>query len=121
MELPFELVKDHKPQTKYSWKRKGMICSKEEFEALYYMYIYATNCDLCDTQFKNTMDRHMEHSHTTGEFRNIVCRSCNKLKFDVKVRTDNTSGYVGIHKSIDKTCNQGFRWTFCVCINGKRT
>lgn len=121
MELPFELVKKHKSITKYSWKRKGLITTKEEFEAIYNKYIYATNCDLCDTQFKNTMERHMEHDHKNGEFRNIVCRSCNMLKFDVKLKCLNTSGYKGINKKIDKTCNQGFVWNFTVCINGKRT
>lgn len=120
MELPFELYKNHKSLTKYNWKRNGLIATEEEFEALYYMYIYTSHCELCNKEFKNSLNRHMEHSHETGEFRNIVCSSCNKLKYDVKVRTDNTSGYVGINKSINKRCKQGFYWQFSVMINGKR-
>ena len=120
MELPFELSKYHKPLTKCSWKRHGLIVTEEEFEALYYMYIYTSHCDLCDKQFKNTMDRHMEHSHSTGEFRNIVCRSCNQKKTDIKMKSNNTSGYKGIYKKNSKRCKQGYTWTFSVNINGKR-
>jgi len=119
MELPFELYKNHKSLTKCSWKNGGLIITEEEFELIYNEYIYATNCDLCNKEFKTRKDRHMEHNHQTGEFRNIVCSSCNQKKTDVKKRTDNTSGYVGISKSIDEKCKQGFIWKFRAMINGK--
>ena len=118
--LPFLLTKNHKFVTKYSWKRKGLICTEEELEDYYNEYIYLTNCDLCSDEFNSTRDRQMEHCHETGEFRNFVCRSCNKLKTDVKRRTDNTSGYVGINKIRDATCKYGVRYVFSVMLDKKR-
>jgi len=120
MQLPFELTKYHKTNTKWIWKKNGLIVTEEEFETIYYMYIYTSQCDLCNKEFKNTMDRQMEHNHTTGEFRNIVCRSCNMLKYDVKKQSNNTSGYKGISKLKRKSCKQGFIWIFNAYINGKR-
>ena len=120
MELPFEVAKYHKTYTKSSWKKNGLIVSEEDFESLYYMYIYATQCELCDKEFPNTRDRQMEHNHSNGEFRNIVCRSCNQLKSDVKINSNNKTGYKGICKGITKRCKQGFIWRFEAYIDGKK-
>jgi hypothetical protein len=60
----------------------------------------------------------MEHDHNTGKFRNIVCQSCNQFKADVKMQSNNTSGYKGIYKKKDKTCKKGFIWTFEARVNG---
>ena len=98
---------------------KGLIAPEEEVEVIYKEYIYATQCDLCSKEFRSSKERHMEHNHENGEFRNIVCNSCNHLKYDVKMRTNNTSGYKGISKVYDKSCKQGFYWKFQVIINGK--
>ena len=96
-----------------------MIATKEELEVIYNEYIYATNCDLCGIKFKNRRDRQMEHNHENGEFRNIVCHSCNMLKKDVKMKSHNTSGYKGIDKLICIRCKQGFRWRFRAVVDGK--
>ena len=117
-ELPFKLYKDHKANTKRSWKKKGLIT--DNFEEIYNKYIYATHCQLCNKQFENTKDRQMEHCHATGKFRNIVCNSCNQRKADVKLKSNNTSGYKGISKKNDKNYKQGFYWLFVVQINNKR-
>ena len=117
-ELPFELFKEHKSKTKYKWKQRGLIM--DNFEEIYNKYIYATHCQLCNKQFKNRRDRHMEHDHQTGEFRNIVCCNCNHLKSDVKVRSHNINGYKNIHKQNSNRYKQGFTWQFYVNINGKR-
>ena len=90
------------------------------FEEIYNKYIYATHCQLCNKQFENTKDRQMEHCHATGKFRNIVCNSCNQRKADVKLKSNNTSGYKGISKKNDKNYKQGFYWLFVVQINNKR-
>lgn len=120
IELPYELAKNHKSYTIRHWKNSGLIIDEEDLESLYYMYIYATHCELCDKEFPNTKDRCMDHSHETGEFRNIVCTSCNLRKSDVKIPSHNTSGYRGICKETNEECKQGFNWIFHVTINGKR-
>ena len=118
--LPFKLYYRHKPKTLRNWKYKGLIESDEQIEFIYTDYIYATNCDLCGEFYKSKRDRQMEHSHETGEFRNICCQSCNQRKSDVKIRDDNASGYRGISKHKSKKCKQGFRWEFKAQINGKK-
>ena len=120
MELPFKLIKYHKSKTKSNWKKKDLIFNDTEFEAIYEKYITSSKCELCSKTFKNTRDRHMEHDHTTGEFRNIVCTKCNQLKSDNKIYSNNKSGYTGIHKSFDKKYKQGYSWRFSVKIDGKQ-
>jgi len=117
MELPFKLPKYHKTNTKGQWKIKGL--NMDNFEEIYQKYIYATHCELCNKQFPNTRDRCMDHNHNTGEFRNIVCQSCNQLKADVKIPSNNTSGYKGICKHKDFQYKQGYRWLFRAIVNGK--
>ena len=115
-ELPFKLPKTHKANTRCNWKKYGL--NMDNFDEIYNKYIYATNCDLCCKEFTKTTDRQMEHDHDTNEFRNIVCRSCNLLKSDVK-HSRNTSGYIGIYKQLNKTYKQGFIWEFRAIINEK--
>ena len=119
MKLPFKLRKYHKTETLCSWKKQGLIESDEQIEFIYTDYIYGTNCDLCGEFYKSTQDRQMEHDHETGEFRNIVCKSCNLRKSDVKIRDDNTSGYPGICKKNNKNYKQGYIWRFRAMIDGK--
>lgn len=117
MELPFELSKNHKSNMKGQWKYKGLITDK--FEEIYQRYIYSTNCELCGEEYKSRRDRHMEHSHQTGEFRNICCRTCNSKKRDVKMKSDNISGYRHIFKERSSRYKQGFTWRFEVTIDCK--
>ena len=116
-DLPFELYKDHKGSCRRTWKKRGL--NMNNFDEIYNKYIYATHCQLCNKQFEKSLDRHMEHNHQTGEFRNIVCNRCNTLKADKKLRSDNISGYRGINKNNSKNCKQGFIWEFRVMIDGK--
>ena len=123
--MNLNLHKNHKSRTKYNWKRYGLIwTSQEEFEELYERVINSTHCELCNKPYKSNRDREMDHIHYIddkyGWFRNVVCKSCNQLRFDNKIPSDNTSGYRGIIKKIDKDYKQGFRWVFSVKINGKR-
>jgi len=118
-----ELPKKHKNDTKFNWKTYGLIwTSEEEFEDIYERYIASTNCELCDEPYKNNYDRHMDHIHYInnkwGWFRNVVCRSCNSLKYDRK-QANNTSGYIGIWKEKSIRYTQGFIWVFEVTLKGK--
>ena len=115
-DLPFKLYKDHKGSCRRTWKKRGL--NMNNFDEIYNKYIYATHCQLCNKQFRSSIERHMEHDHQTGKFRNIVCCKCNLLKKDRK-QSNNTSGYKGICKQKDTTCKQGFIWQFSVKINGK--
>ena len=65
-------------------------------DELYERYINSTECELCNKEYKNTTDRHLDHDHTTGLFRNIVCCSCNASSKLKEINKNNTSGYKNI-------------------------
>jgi len=97
-----------KAKTIGNWKHRGLI---GDYEAIYNRYINTNNCDLCNIQLNK---RYMEHNHTTGEFRNIVCNKCNTNKSDNKKPKSNTTGYKNIHY-----CNTGKCWVYQKSFNGK--
>ena len=116
MELPFPLRKHHRAFTKGKWKSRGSIFENDlAFSIVYKRYIFARECELCQKTFTKLRDRQMEHCHDTGKFRNVVCNQCNRRKDDVKIYSNNTSGYKGI--CWDKRNN---RWRFRVSIGGKQ-
>jgi hypothetical protein len=65
----------YKSQLISHWKRWGVIC--EDFDMLYQEYIKKTKCEHCGKDFKSTKDRHLDHDHSTGLFRAVVCQACN--------------------------------------------
>ena len=93
MDLPFELGKYHKYQTKYKWKIYGLIETDEKIEEIYQCYIMSCNCELCGNAFTSSKVRHMDHDHATGKFRNIVCIKCNTRKSDTKFNTIRKKAY----------------------------
>ena len=118
MTLPFELPKRHKTAMKTTWKSRGV--NIDNFDEIYDRYIKSSQCELCETPYKNNKNRCLDHCHTTGKFRNVVCRRCNILKKDNIKRKQNTSGHknICIHKS-DK-----YKTGICYMVkfrrNGKR-
>ena len=63
------------------WKRQGMILPEgETWDSIYRKYLESTNCEQCNKVFKNSKDRHLDHCHTSGFIRNIVCCRCNQLR-----------------------------------------
>jgi len=64
------------------WRMRGLI--SEDYDKIYERYILTEECDNCgillDEDF-NTK-KCMDHSHTTGEFRNILCNLCNVNRID---------------------------------------
>jgi hypothetical protein len=60
---------------KSSWKQRGLL--HDDYDTLYEAYLQTTNCDVCKVTFKDTFDRCMDHDHSTGLFRQFLCRPCN--------------------------------------------
>jgi len=63
-----------------TWKQYGLIC--EDYESLYAHYLNAENCEECNVIFGKWGDgtatfKCMDHSHSTGLFRNVLCSRCN--------------------------------------------
>ena len=111
-----------KAKTKASWRDMGLIItSEEEFDEIYDRYINSTHCEKCGNEYKSTISKHMDHTHSIhdkyGYFRNILCNSCNVKR--CKIHSNNTSGYIGIYKKLSKRYKQGYCWVFRVSINCK--
>ena len=64
-----------KSYTIINWKKSGLI--HEDYDALYEKYINTTCCEVCNKVFESSYYRCMDHDHITGEFRQILCRTCN--------------------------------------------
>ena len=60
-----------------NWKQRGVI--HNDFNELYDYFINCKNCDNCNCclDLCNKSKKCLDHCHTTGEFRNILCHSCN--------------------------------------------
>tara|TARA_R100000734_G_C3254194_1_gene54805 strand:- start:174 stop:554 length:381 start_codon:yes stop_codon:yes gene_type:complete len=67
-----------KTQKISSWKGQGLIC--DDYDKVYERYINSNHCECCGKEYKNQRDKHMDHCHKTGKFRNILCRNCNQLR-----------------------------------------
>ena len=65
------------------WKMRGVI--SDNFDELYEYYLNCKNCQNCnveltiDKKIKSTT-RVLDHCHRTGEFRNVLCQSCNRKR-----------------------------------------
>ncbi len=79
------------------WISRGLI--SDDYEDIYDKWLKSTSCEKCEHDY-SYWKKCMDHDHTTGAFRNILCNSCN-----LNIRMDNTSGYPNIHKS-----GQGWRY-----------
>jgi hypothetical protein len=65
-----------------NWKRLGIV---GDHAAWYERYNSATECENCEVEFGEHGDgtgtfRTLDHDHSTGEPRNILCHRCNILR-----------------------------------------
>jgi hypothetical protein len=73
--MDISTIKYHRYNTIYNWKQSGLIY--HDFDELYQTYINTLECQHCLKVFTSTKDRCLDHCHTTGQFRKIVCHKCN--------------------------------------------
>ena len=66
-----------KTQTKCQWRIRGL--NMENFEYIYQRYLDTDICDNCEIELDQCTrsTKCMDHSHETGDFRNILCNCCN--------------------------------------------
>ena len=75
MEIKYK-NKYHRTDTISRWRCSGVIY--DDWDELYYTYIRTLNCCACNKDFKNSLDRCLDHDHETGLLRAIVCQNYNK-------------------------------------------
>ena len=56
------------------WRGRGVINVTDE---MYNHYVATTHCECCSKEFSSSRDRHLDHDHETGEYRWVICCSCN--------------------------------------------
>ena len=65
-----------------NWKQFGLIETEQyTFDELYEAYLYCSECEECGVELvggsKAPNRKCLDHDHTTGIFRNILCNTCN--------------------------------------------
>ena len=76
-------IENHERETINSWKRSGLI--HPDYNALYDRYINTHHCDICNCEFNKNNCRCMDHDHSNGLFRQILCMNCNRKDNWIKV------------------------------------
>jgi hypothetical protein len=65
------------------WKFLGInLREGEDWESIYLYYITCENCEVCDRKLTDdkiitSTRRCLDHDHSTGFIRNVLCHSCN--------------------------------------------
>ena len=59
-----------------TWKRRGVVGDLVKIHDE--IYLPCNNCMVCNV-FIECKNKHLDHDHETGEFRNVLCCSCNTL------------------------------------------
>ena len=76
---------DKKKRRIKDWKRRGVI--NDDFNSLYEYYLNCKFCEECNVELVegNKVKNHkcLDHNHKTGEFRNVLCHSCNIKRTDI--------------------------------------
>ncbi len=118
------------------WKLRGLI--SENYDQIYQLWLDSTHCDICGCQYTKQNKKCMDHCHTTGAFRAIVCHRCNMNMLDRTKSKTNRSGhknivYSKVHKKYEyrkryygktrtkyfKTLSQALCWKYIMLLRLK--
>jgi len=78
-------VKTQKSRLIIIWRYWGV---KGDLQAIYERWLNTTHCDVCKVSLEGK--KCMDHDHQSGEFRHILCNSCNVNDFWMKVKTSSS-------------------------------
>ena len=62
-----------------NWKQRGIVY--DDYNSLYDLYISVWNCEECNVELVEgsygNNRKCLDHDHITGQFRNVLCNTCN--------------------------------------------
>ena len=80
--MPPKWDSPHQGKSITTWIRRGLILREgETYKGIYSFYINTDFCNLCNVKFNDEVHnekRAMDHDHSTGFFRQVICMKCNK-------------------------------------------
>jgi len=70
----------YKAERVSDWKKRGVISNN--FDKLFELYFNTTNCENCNVlltrdRYNKSSTKCLDHDHKNGEFRNVLCQTCN--------------------------------------------
>ena len=80
--------------TFWKWKNRGLKEDIDMMFGIYYIKDLLDNCESCNRPFKNFSDKQMDHCHTTGKFRQIVCKQCNAIRREAQFATNTGEKFI---------------------------
>lgn len=79
-----------------NWKNDQNMKLKdnEDWDSVYVYYYILDRCEVCNNEFKSSKDKQLDHDHTTGYIRDIVCHSCNQKRRFSDLRNNLNGGTI---------------------------
>jgi len=71
-----------------AWIQSGFKHTDEEFKEIFKRRQESIKCELCDTEYTSSRDKHADHHHSSGSFRNICCNKCNNNRRSIDRKMD---------------------------------
>ena len=114
MEVYSKEYRHLRAKKRYIWKKWGLV---ENIDELFNLYWNTNECQQCGVELKGLgcNKKCLDHDHTTGLFRRILCHSCNVRELSNRRYLTNKSGYKNIYYD-----NRGKRWVYCKIYKGKK-
>ena len=74
-------LQHYKTHTISNWRARGVIETDQyTFDDLFEAYLYCSECEVCNKTFETRNDKCLDHDHSTGVFRDVVCQRCNAIR-----------------------------------------
>ena len=78
--------KGKKSKTKGNWRHRKIVDEdNDNYEKMYKIYLSVKYCERCNCQLNqetHNSRKCLDHDHTTGYFRNVVCHFCNNNRIN---------------------------------------
>ena len=76
-QLSQNYYQNHKQEKSQHWRKYQYGITKEQFIEMLRKQNY--KCAICNSNFKNSRDTHIDHNHKTGKIRGLLCFRCNNI------------------------------------------